>query len=131
MSQIITDLANTATFTALQGLGNANGNGAVLDLQPYKGAVTVILATSQSTVGVGTINVANIQDSADNTTFADVIGGAFAAVVNTANASNVGVQVKSFDIRALNRYLRVPLTISGTNANIPLAVVAVAQKERI
>jgi hypothetical protein len=131
MSQLIPDLANAATVTALQGLGNANSNGAVLDLQPYKGPVTFILATSQSTVGVGTIASANVEDSADNVTFAAVTGGNFAAVTNTANASNVGVQVKTIDVRKLARYVRVPLVISGTNANVPLALLAVGQKERV
>lgn len=130
MSQTSIDISNAATVTQLQGLGNSNTNGVQMDLQPYKGPVTIILATSQSTVGVGTLNVANIETSADNTAWTAVTGGAFTAQVNTANASNVGVQSKTFDVRALSRYLRCRTEISGTNANIPLTVVVVAQKER-
>lgn len=131
MSQLITDLKNAATFTQLQLLGNANGNGNVLDLATHKGPVTFLLAVGQSSHGVGNLNVANVEDSADNSTFTVVSGGNFTAVVNTANASNVGLQQKTFDVRALNRYVRVRTEVSGTNCNIPLAVVAISQKERI
>jgi hypothetical protein len=131
MSQILPDLTNAATWTVLQSAGNANGNGTVLDLAPYKGPITIVLAVGQSTHGVGTLNVANIQDSTDNTTFADITGGNFAAVVNTANASNVGIQTKTFDVRVLDRYLRLPIEVSGTNANIPISVHVIGQKERV
>lgn len=133
MSQLLTDMANSATFTSLQAAGgNANSNGITLDLLLYKGPVTFILTTTQSTVGVGTLNSANIQTATANTDtlFADVTGGAFTAVVNTANASNVGVQKKTFDVRALSRWVRVPTVVSGTNANIPLSVLVVGQLER-
>jgi len=134
MSQLAIDLQNAATFTSLQAAGgNANSNGITLDLLLYKGPVTFVLTTAQSTVGVGTLNTANIQTATANTDtlFADVTGGAFTAVVNTANASNVGVQVKTIDVRALSRWVRVPTTVSGTNANIPLSIVVIGQKERV
>lgn len=130
---LLPNIQAAATVTQLNLLGNANGNGTVLDLQTYKGPVTILLAVGQSTVGVGTIDTANIQHSANNTAaeFADVSGGAFTAVVNSANASNVGIQAKSFDTRGLLRYLRVPLVISGTNANVPVQVLAIGQKQTI
>jgi len=128
---LIPDLTNAGTWSVLQQAGNANGNGTVLDLQTYKGPVTFVCAVGQSTHGVGTLNTANIEDSADNSTFNAVTGGAFTAVVNSANASNVGIQTKTFDVRALRRYVRCPITLSGTNANIPLAIHAIGQKERV
>lgn len=128
---LLPNLNAAATFTVLQQAGNANGNGSVLDLQTYKGPVTFVCAVGQSTVGVGTLNVANIEHSSDNTTFTAVTGGNFAAVVNTANASNAGIQTRSFDVRDLNRYVRVPIQVSGTNANIPLSIHAIGQKERV
>ena len=133
MSQFAIDLKNATTTTALQLAGNANGNGVVLDLQPYKGPVTFVCAVGQITSGLGAahLNVANIQDSPDNTTFTAVTGGAFTAVVNAANASNCGIQVKTFDSRALNRYVRCVIEVSGTNTNVPLVISAIAQKERV
>lgn len=127
------NITDSCTLTQIQLLGNANANGTTLDLQGYKGPVTFVLSVGQSTIGVGTLNVANVQTFTADTaaSFADVTGGAFTAVVNSANASNCGVQTKTFDVRALSRYVRVPITVSGTNANIPLTIVAIGQKERV
>lgn len=131
---LLPNIQSAATVTNLQPTGgNASANGTILDLQPYKGAVTFMLVVGQSTVGVGSVN-ANIQVSSTNDAndpYAVVTGGQFTIVNNTANASNVGVQVKSFDARALKRYVMVPTVIAGTNANVPVAVVVVAQKERV
>ena len=46
------------------------------------------------------------------------------------NASNVGTEVKSFDVR-LGRYWRANVEVSGTNANIPLVIDVIGQKERV
>ena len=130
---ILPNIQAEATTTVLQSQGNANSNGSVLDLQPYKGAVTFGLAVGQITSGLGVANIdlATIQDSADNTTFANVTGGAFTAVINAANASNVGMQVKSFSTRTVRRYARVQLNVSGTNANLPVTTFVVGQLERV
>ena len=130
---ILPNIQAETTTTVLQSQGNANSNGSVLDLQPYKGVVTFGLAVGQITTGLGAANIdlATIQDSADNTTFANVTGGAFTAVINAANASNVGLQVKSFSTRTVRRYARVQLNVSGTNANLPVTAFAVGQLERV
>lgn len=133
---ILPNLQAEAVVTRLQSAGNANANGTVIDLQPYKGLVTFDLAVGQVTSGLGaaTLNVANIEHSNDNGNvdpFVVVTGGNFAPVVNAANASNVGTQIKSFDVRALRRYARVRTELSGTNINVPLTVDVIAQKERI
>jgi hypothetical protein len=131
MSQLIPDLKNATSWSVLQQAGNANGNGAVVDLQTVKGPVTFVLAVGQSTHGVGSLNVANIEDSPDNTTFTVVAGGNFSPVANTANASNVGIQTRTYDVRALKRYVRCRVEVSGTNANIPLAAHVITQAERV
>lgn len=133
---LLDNIQAIATATRLQSAGNANANGAVLDLLAYKGPVTFVLAVGQITSGLGAahLNVANIETSSDNgnvVPFAVVTGGNFSAVTNAANASNVGTQVKSFDVRDLSRYVRVRTEVSGTNANVPLTVDAFGQKERI
>jgi hypothetical protein len=130
---LLPNLAAATTVTRLQSAGNANANGAVLDLKDYKGPVTFVLAVGQITTGLGAanLNVANIESSTDNSTFTAVTSGAFTAVVNAANASNVGTQLKSFDVRELGRYVRVPIQVSGTNANVPVIVDVIGQKERV
>lgn len=136
MSLQLPNIQGVATVTRLQSAGNANANGAVIDLQTYKGPVTFTLAVGQitSALGAASLNVANIEQSNDNGSadaFTPVTGGAFTAVVNAANASNVGTQVKSFDVRDLERYVRVRTEVSGTNVNVPLTVDVIGQKERV
>jgi hypothetical protein len=130
---LLPHLGNSATFTQLITLGNANTNGASLDLQGYKGPVTFVLSVGQSTHGIGNVDVANIQTFTADTaaSYADVSGGNFTAVINSANASNVSLQTKTFDVRALSRWVRCPLVISGTNANIPVSLTVIGQKERV
>lgn len=130
---LLPHLGNSATFTQLHTLGNANTNGASLDLQGYKGPVTFVLSVGQSTHGIGNVDVCNIQTFTADTaaSYADVTGGNFTAVINSANASNVSLQTKTFDVRALSRWVRAPLVISGTNANIPVSLTVIGQKERV
>ncbi len=118
-----------ATVTRLISAGNAN-TGAYFDAQAYKGPLTFVRAVGHVTTGLGAahLNVANVAYSADNTTF--TLAANFSAVVNAANASNVGTEVKSFDVR-LGRYWRANVEVSGTNANIPLIVDVIGQKERV
>lgn len=131
MSQILADLKNAATWTVLQQAGNANANGSVLDLATYRGPVTFVCAVSQITSGLGAahLNAAYVQHSTDNSTFTNVTNGAFTAVVNAANASNCGIQTLTFTGRALNRYVRVPIEVSGTNTNVPVNISVIAQKQ--
>jgi len=118
-----------ATVTRLISAGNAN-TGAYFDAQAYKGPLTFVRAVGHVTTGLGAahLNVANVAYSADNTTF--TLAANFSAVVNAANASNVGTEVKSFDVR-LGRYWRANVEVSGTNANIPLVIDVIGQKERV
>ena len=118
-----------ATVTRLISAGNAN-TGAYFDAQAYKGPLTFVRAVGHVTTGLGAahLNVANVAYSADNTTF--TLAANFSAVVNAANASNVGTEVKSFDVR-LGRYWRANVEVSGTNTNIPLVIDVIGQKERI
>lgn len=118
-----------ATVTRLISAGNAN-TGAYFDAQAYKGPLTFVRAVGHVTSGLGAahLNVANVAYSADNTTF--TLAANFSAVVNAANASNVGTEVKSFDVR-LGRYWRANVEVSGTNTNIPLVIDVIGQKERI
>jgi hypothetical protein len=127
------NITAACTITQLCTLGNANSNGVSLDLQGYKGPVTFVLTVGQSSVGAGTLNVANIQTFTADTaaSYADVTGGNFTPVVDSSNASNVSVQSKTFDVRNLSRWVRVPTQVSGTNCNIPLSIVAIGQKERV
>ncbi len=126
---LLPNIQGAATVTRLISAGNAN-TGAYFDAAPYKGQITFALAVGAITSGLGAahVNVANVAYSDDNTTF--TLGANFAAVVNAANASNVGTQLKSFDVRS-GRYWRANVEVSGTNANVPLTLDVICQKERV
>jgi hypothetical protein len=126
---LLPNLQAETTVTRLISAGNAN-TGAYFDAQAYKGPITFSLAVGQITTALGAahLNVANVAYSTDNVTF--TLGANFAAVVNAANASNVGTQVKSFDVRN-GRYWRANIEVSGTNANVPVTLDVIGQKERV
>jgi hypothetical protein len=126
---LLPNIQGVATVTRLISAGNAN-TGAYFDAQGYKGPITFVKAVGHVTSGLGAahVNVSNVSYSADNVTFTSAAN--FGAVVNAANASNVGTEVKSFDVR-LGRYWLTNVEVSGTNANVPYIVDVIGQKERV
>lgn len=126
---LLPNLQGESTVTRLISRGNAN-TGEYFDAQGYKGPLTFVRTVGQISTGLGAahLNVANVAYSADNVTF--TLAANFAAVVNAANASNVGTELKSFDVR-LGRYWRANIEVSGTNANVPVAIDVIGQKERV
>lgn len=126
---LLPNLQDAATVTRLISAGNAN-TGAYFDAQTYKGPITFVRAVGQITSGLGAahLNVANVAYSSDNVSF--TLAANFSSVTNAANASNVGTEVKSFDVR-LGRYWRANIEVSGTNANVPVTIDVIGQKERV
>src|SRR3989304_6036473 len=82
----------------------ATANGGGVDLQGYVGSLKLILDSAAGTGTTPTMDV-KIQDSADNTTFADVSGLTFTQVVGAASLQSLGV-----DTRAVKRYIRAVST---------------------
>ena len=108
----------------IAGTYTVNADGAGVDLQDYQGVLKVIL---NSGAGGGTTPTldAKIQDSADNSAFADIPDKVFGQVTD-AGAS---IQFLGIDTRTVKRYIRVALTIGGTTPTFGLAVTAVGQKQ--
>ena len=94
-----------------------------MDLQGYQGVSKVVL---NSGAGGGTTPTldAKIQDSADNSAFADIPGKVFTQIGTAAS-----IQSLAIDTRAIRRYIRAVLTITGTSPTFGLAVTAVGQKQ--
>ena len=107
----------------IAGTYTVNADGAGVDLQDYQGVLKVIL---NSGAGGGTTPTldAKIQDSADNSAFADIPGKVFGQVTGIAS-----IQSLAIDTRTVKRYIRVALTIGGTTPTFGLAVTAVGQKQ--
>lgn len=126
---LLPNLQAETTTTDLIKAGNAN-TGAYFDAAAYKGPLTFTRTVGTITSGLGAahLNVANVRHSADNSTW--TAGADLGAIVNAANASNVGTSQKTLDSRT-NRYWLVNIEVSGTNANLPLVVSVTGQKERV
>ena len=108
----------------IAGTYTADANGAGADLQGYQGVLKIVLDSGAGGGTTPTLDV-KIQDSADNSTFADVLGKVFTQVTG-ASAS---IQSLAIDTRAVKRYIRADLTITGTSPTFGLAVTAVGQKQ--
>ena len=107
----------------IAGTYTANADGVGVDLQGYQGALKVILNSGAGGGTSPTLDI-KIQDSADNSVFADVSGKVFGQVTGIAS-----IQSLAIDTRAVRRYIRAVLTITGTSPTFGLAVTAVGQKQ--
>lgn len=89
--------------------GSAAGatTGTGVDTQGYSEAL-VLLATGNMT---GTLDV-KIQDSADNSAWADVTGAAFAQIPNTGDGTLKQARLK-LDGNLVRRYIRVSSTVEA------------------
>ena len=105
------------------GTYTVNADGVGVDLQGYQGALKVILNSGAGGGTSPTLDI-KIQDSADNSVFADVSGKVFTQVTGVAS-----IQSLAIDTRAVRRYIRTVLTITGTSPSFGLAITAVGQKQ--
>ena len=108
----------------IAGTYTADANGAGADLQGYQGVLKIVLDSGAGGGTTPTLDV-KIQDSADNSTFADVLGKVFTQVTG-ASAS---IQSLAIDTRAVRRYIRAVIAITGTSPTFGLAVVVAGQKQ--
>lgn len=101
--------ATTVALLAAASCANtAAATGTGVDLRDYEGPVVV---TQNHGVSTGTLN-GKIQDSADNSSFADVTGLAFAESTTTADVQQLVVQSKQ-----VRRYIRYVGTV-GTGPQV-------------
>lgn len=123
----IKDLKQHLTASELFGPAarTANANSSSIDLEGYEGDVLIVLHSAAGQGTNPTLDV-KIQDSADNTTFADVAGYTFAQVDNAAGGS---LQTLKVDTRAVRRYIRAVATIGGTSPSFTFSVIALGQQK--
>jgi|TARA_Y100000310_G_scaffold84340_1_gene81165 hypothetical protein len=99
----------------------ATGTG--LDISSYEGKIKVTLICG-TVGGTSPTNACKIQDSADDSTYADVTGATFTTV--TASNSNESIAV---DTRGVNKYIRSVQTIGGTSPTFDSVVVTAGIKK--
>jgi hypothetical protein len=107
------DLKSLPTYTAsLKSQAFATTSaGTGVDLRSAVGEAVAILACSAATAGTNPTLDVKIQDSADNSTFADVTGYTFTQVTNADS-----LQTLRIDPRLVRRYVRAYATIGGTSS---------------
>lgn len=103
---------------------SASNNGTGVDLQQYVGNPVVILNVGTQTGTSPTMDV-KLQDSADNSSFADVTGYAFSQKTGT------GTDTLSVDTRAFRRYIRTVCTLGGTSPVFPTAINLIGYKQSV
>jgi hypothetical protein len=101
--------------------GSVNGTGG--DLRDGDGRCFAIQCVG-TLGGTAPTLAGKIQESADNSTWADISGATFTTV-----ATNDNTQAITFD-RTL-RYVRYVGTVGGTSPQVPVAVVISEQKKQI
>lgn len=87
----------------------ASGNSSSMDLVDYSESLDLLLSVSAPVAGTNPTLDVKLQDSADNSTFADVSGAAFTQVTSAAS-----VQRMTLNPDELKRYVRIVRTIGGT-----------------
>lgn len=101
----------------------ATANGTGVDLQQYSGDVAVVLDSAAGTGTTPTLDV-KLQDSADNSTFADITGATFTQVTGTASQQKIVVNKD-----AARRYVRAVATIGGGTPSFTFSVNALGVKK--
>lgn len=104
----------------------ASGNGTGVDLKDYIGLAKVILHSAKASAGTSPTMDVKIQDSADDSSYADVSGAAFTQVTDVADS----LQGISLDLDKCRRYVRAVKTIGGTDSpSFVLGCVLIGKKQ--
>ena len=115
------------TLTALSFAPNdvvtATGNETGVDLLDYEGDITLILDAEAG--GSGITYAVKVQDSSDNSTFADVSGAAF----TTTTANTALVESLTVNTDEIKRYARVVITVAGGTGAGAVSVVGLGRKK--
>lgn len=120
--QTVMDILNLLNlFPTAARTATANGTG--VDLQQYSGDVAVVLDSAAGTGTTPTLDV-KLQDSADNSSFADITGATFTQVTGTASQQKIVVNKDG-----AQRYVRAVATIAGTTPSFTFSVNALGIKK--
>jgi len=121
-------IKNLGTRTELLSLSandvvTATANRTGVDLVDYEGDIMAVLDAEAG--GAGITYAVKIQDSADNSSFADVSGLAF--TTTTANtALRETLRINSDEVR---RYIRAVITVAGGTGAGAVSVIALGSKK--
>lgn len=122
IKDLLNELVGFELFPADSKTATANGTG--VNVSDYTGVLRAILSSEAGTGTTPTLDV-KIQDSADNSTFADLSPAkAFTQVTDAAAA----FESIAIDTRAVRKFIRAVVTITGASAAFVFSVNVVGQK---
>lgn len=101
----------------------ATGNETGVDLRDYEGDITMILDAEAG--GSDITYAVKVQDSADNSSFADVTDLAF----TTTTANTALVETLTVNTDEIRRYARVVITVAGGTGAGAVSVTALGRKK--
>jgi len=101
----------------------ATGNETGVDLRDYEGDITMILDAEAG--GSGITYAVKVQDSADNSSFADVTDLAF----TTTTADTALVETLTVNTDEIRRYARAVITVAGGTGAGAVSVTALGRKK--
>lgn len=102
----------------------ATGNGTGVDLLDYEGDMAFTLLSSAGGGTTPTLDV-KLQDSPDNSTWADITGATFTQVTDAADAHERIL----VDLDAADRYVRAVKTVAGTTPTFDCGLTAIGFKK--
>ena len=119
------DIKGTSTFTqaAVSAARTATVTGTGFDVSAYNGNITFVQAIGTVSGTTPTLD-GKIQDSADDSSYADVSGATFTQVTASTNVQSLNV-----DTRSVRKYLRYVGTIAGTTPVFNSFVMAIGEKQ--
>lgn len=94
----------------------ASGNGTGVDLLDYDGEMCAAINSGAGTGTSPTLDI-KLQDSADNSSFADVAGLSITQITTAASLQKI-----SFSKDEVRRYVRAVRTVGGTTPSFPVGV---------
>ena len=92
----------------------ASADGTGIDVTDYVGSIAVVLS-AKNVAGTSPTLIVKLQDSADNSTFADITGAVFTTVTAAGTKAST-LQKINVNIDGAAKYIRAVQTIGGTDA---------------
>ena len=110
------EIAKPATITS-------TATSAGVDITSFEGKLKCTLNVG-AVSGTSPVNTAKLQDSADDSTYADISGATYSAVSAANSIESIAV-----DTRSTDKYIRAVQTLTGTSPSFASALYYAGQKK--
>ena len=130
MHQIGAQVSGRAAISPRQQSGNGTINGTGIDRMPTGGqqgflSAELVVMSGPTFTGAGPLLDFKLQDSADNSTYADIAAAAGGPIAATQITAADAIQRLDVDLSKLRQFVRVVAVVSGTTTLVDLGSVLV------